>query len=82
MNEIIFPIQNVLKLDGLCLCINCGKLFMQAKDTRDHGICSLSCGYQIRGLSSNDFMTTNNQFLSQSFVVNRSFASDFVEISQ
>jgi len=56
MNEIIFPILNVLKLDGLCLCINCGKLFVQAKDTRDHGICSLSCGYQFRGISAGDFL--------------------------
>ena len=56
MSAIIFPILNYLKLDGLCICINCGKLFVQAKDTRDHGICSLHCGYQFRGISAGDFL--------------------------
>lgn len=56
MNAVIFPILNCLELEGLCICINCGKLFVEAKDTKDHGICSLSCSYQFRGISVGDFL--------------------------
>lgn len=82
MNMIVFPLKKAEKLDRLCLCINCNKLFVEAVDSLDHGICSLSCGYEIRGLSSRDFLTTNKQNISQSFATTSSFASDFVRMCE
>jgi hypothetical protein len=80
MSMIIFPLKKAEKLDRLCLCMNCNALFIQSVETKDHGICSLSCGYEIRGLSSRDFLTTTNQNVSQSFAVIPSFAADFVRM--
>ncbi|WP_000061843.1 hypothetical protein [Acinetobacter baumannii] len=56
MSMIVFPLKKVEKLDRLCLCINCGKLFVDAVDSKDLGICSLSCGYAFRGISWSDFL--------------------------
>ncbi|MDO7225144.1 hypothetical protein Q5M53_02585 [Acinetobacter baumannii] len=82
MSMIVFPLKKAEKLDRLCLCINCGKLFVDAVDSKDLGICSLSCGYEIRGLCSRDFLTTTNQYLSQSFATTPSFAADFVRMCE
>ena len=51
-----FGVKKAEKLDRLCLCINCGKLFVDAVDSKDLGICSLSCGYAFRGISWSDFL--------------------------
>ncbi|HEM6635667.1 MULTISPECIES: hypothetical protein [Acinetobacter] len=56
MSMIVFPLKKAEKLDRLCLCINCNKLFVDAVDSRDHGICSLSCGYAFRGIGWSDFL--------------------------
>lgn len=82
MSIIVFPLNKAEKLGRLCLCVNCNKLFVEAVDSLDHGICSLICGYEIRGLSSRDFLTTTNQYLSQSFATTSSFASDFVRMCE
>lgn len=80
MSMIVFPLKKAIKLDRLCACLNCNALFIQSVETKDHGICSLSCGYEIRGLSGREFLTTTNQSLSQSFATTPSFAADFVRM--
>ncbi|HHP6409596.1 TPA: hypothetical protein ACSE3R_003654, partial [Acinetobacter baumannii] len=56
VSMIVFPLKKAEKLDRLCLCINCNKLFVDAVDSKDLGICSLSCGYAFRGISWSDFL--------------------------
>lgn len=80
MSRIVFPLKMAEKLDRLCACLNCNALFIQSVETKDYGICSLSCGYEIRGLSSRDFLTTTNQNISQSFATTPSFAADLVRM--
>lgn len=53
---VIFPMNKVEQLWGLCFCINCGFLFLQNQATKDHGICSLDCGYEYRGIGWSDFI--------------------------
>ena len=53
---IIFPIKKVEFINKIRFCIQCWKLFNEQEDTKDQGICSLSCGYKIRGLHWSDFM--------------------------
>jgi len=49
-------VNKLVKLEGLMFCIQCNKLFIENKDTKDHGICSLNCGYRYRGLHWSDFL--------------------------
>lgn len=53
---IIFPIKEVLFINNIVLCIQCRKLFNEQYDTKDHGVCSLECGYKLRGLHWSDFL--------------------------
>lgn len=53
---IVLPIKKTILLNGLMFCIQCNKLFVELEDTKDHGICSLSCGYAFRGLHWSDFI--------------------------
>lgn len=43
----------------LCQCEQCDELYYQDRNWRDPGICSISCGYKIRGLSISDFLDTS-----------------------
>ena len=52
---IIFPIKKVEALNDIRFCIQCWKLFKESPNTKDCGICSLDCGYKIRGLHWSDF---------------------------
>ncbi len=52
----VFPVREIAILKGLCICLNCGKIFVEHPLTNDHGICSLDCGYAYRGISWSDFL--------------------------
>ncbi|WNA15572.1 hypothetical protein [Acinetobacter phage HFM1] len=55
---IVFPLSKPLSINRIKMCLQCNKLFIESVDTKDHGICSLSCGYAIRGFSWVDFAPT------------------------
>ena len=56
-NYWIFPInKNLIHLEHLYICANCGKIYVDHPDSRDYGICSVYCGYEIRGISWRDFV--------------------------
>lgn len=53
---IIFPIKKVNYIDNIRFCVQCGILFNESRHTKDNGICSLECGYKLRGLHWSDFL--------------------------
>lgn len=53
---IVFPVKKSIGINSIRFCIQCGKLFAEEEDTKDQGICSLECGYKIRGLHWSDFL--------------------------
>lgn len=53
---IVFPVKNIEPINNIRFCVQCWKLFNESVDTKDHGICSLECGYKIRGLHWSDFL--------------------------
>jgi rubredoxin len=52
----VFPVKQVEFIKNIMFCIQCGNLFNEQEDTKDHGICSLDCGYEYRGLHWSDFI--------------------------
>lgn len=53
---IAFPIKKVDYINNIRFCIQCGCLFNESEYTKDHGICSLECGYKLRGLCWSSFI--------------------------
>lgn len=53
---IVFPIKQVCYINNIRFCVQCGCLFNESEYTKDHGICSLECGYKLRGLHWSDFL--------------------------
>lgn len=53
---IVFPVKKTVEINSIRFCVQCWKLFNEEVDTKDHGICSLECGYKIRGLHCGDFV--------------------------
>ena len=57
---IIFPIKKkpIPFINNIRYCVQCGVLFNEYEFTKDYGICSLECGYKLRGLSESDVTYT------------------------
>lgn len=53
---IVLPKKELIPLKNIIFCIQCGILFNEKDDTKDHGVCSLECGYKLRGLHWSDFI--------------------------
>lgn len=66
---IIFPVKKTISINNIRFCIQCWKLFDEKKDTKDHGICSLECGYKIRGLHWSHFLGSPMDRISNEIAV-------------
>lgn len=66
---IVFPVKKTVEINNIIFCVQCGKLFNEEVDTKDHGICSLDCGYKIRGLHWSDFLESRMDIINNEIEV-------------
>ena len=66
---IVFPVKKYIDISNIRFCVQCWKMFEEKEDTKDHGICSLECGYKIRGLHWSDFLESRMDIINNEIEV-------------